>query len=537
MAGFSAFVRLILRRDRVKLPVWIVGFSGLLLLMIPMLREVYPDEESLRTLYTAFGASPAGLFMTGPMDAASFGALMTIETLLWWGFAIAFMNTLLIVRHTRQNEEIGAQELLLSGRAHRSTGLVAALVVAFGANIAITILVGMGMSAMESSWSHENAWLYAVSMGVFGFVWAAIAAVVVQLTESTRSANGILALSIGAAFVVRGVGDFLGRFDNTGLHEPSWVSSLSPFGWLQATRPLTLPEWQPLIVSGTFAVVMGGCAFALLARRDVGSSVLPSRRGRARATRLLQTPLGLTWYLQKNIFVGWLIGTLVMAATIGILVPQMSTVYSDSDNMKHLIESIGGTGALIPSFLSAMLAITALMVFAYAMHGMGRARGEESNGHLEPLLATRLSRQAWLGLHAAVVVAGGILILALTGITLAVCVNVASDYTANTVEYLYAALSYIPVMLLFMSVYMLLFGLFPRLSGLVAWMYFGFVAFMVWLGPMLRLDEWIMNLSVMTHVAAPPAEEIIVSAVGAITALSIAGMIAGFIAWRRRDVS
>lgn len=261
MAGLWTLIRLILRRDRIKLPIWIIGFVLLLVAMIPLLNDVYGDDESLATMHATFSASPAGLFMTGPMDAPTFGAFMTIETLLWWGIAIAFLNTLLVVRHTRHNEEIGAQELLLSGKAHRASSLAAALIVALGVNIIIAGLVCVGFEAVNVPWQTSQTWLYALAMSGFGFAWAAIAAVVVQLVESGRSANGILAGLIGVGFLTRGVGDFLGKLDASGLHQPEWISYLSPFGWLQATRPLTEPSWAPLAITALFSVIAISLAF------------------------------------------------------------------------------------------------------------------------------------------------------------------------------------------------------------------------------------------------------------------------------------
>jgi ABC-2 type transport system permease protein len=93
--------------------------------MIPVLSETYAKPETLEALFGQFSTVPAGLFLTGPMDGADFGSLFTIETVLWWGLVIAFMNTLLVVRHTRQSEETGAMEMLLSTRASRFAPLAA----------------------------------------------------------------------------------------------------------------------------------------------------------------------------------------------------------------------------------------------------------------------------------------------------------------------------------------------------------------------------------------------------------------------------
>ena len=536
MSGLLTLIRLILRRDRVKLPLWIGIFVLGLLAMIPLLRDVYGSEESLQVMYATLAANPAGLFMTGPMDGPTFGSLMTLETLLWWGLAIAFLNTLLVVRHTRHNEEIGAQELLLSGQVHRASSLVAVLIVALGVNVLITIALGLGMNVMDTGWGAEQSWLFAISMGTVGFVWAGIAAVVVQLVESGRSANGILAGLIGASFVVRGIGDFLGKADNSGLLQPHWVSNLSPFGWLQATRPLTESEWSPLLISLGFVVVAIASGFMLLAGRDVGAGLLPSRKGRRRASRLLGTPLGLTLYLQKNIFIGWFVAVLVLAATIGMLVPQMSEIYSNNDSISQML-AISGSDELTAAFLSMMLAIVCVMVFAYAIHGLGKLRGEEASGRLESVLATRVSRLKWLGMHFDVVAIGGSIMLAATGLVLALCVNTLSDLTVDVWEYVLAGLAYAPVMLVFMGLYVLLFGLLPRLAGAVAWLYFGFVAFALWLGPIIKLDKVVMDISIMEHVAMSPVEAIAWQPLAVITTIAVGLIVIGLAVFRHRDVT
>ncbi len=536
MAGLGTLIRLILRRDRIKLPLWIGGFVLTLVSMIPLLRDVYGDEESLTTMYATFSANPAGLFMTGPMDEPTFGAFFTLETLIWWGIALAFLNTLLIVRHTRHNEEIGAQELLLSGQMHRASSLVAALAVAFGVNALIVLGLGFGMEAMSPGWATSQSWLYALAMGAFGFAWAAIAAVVTQLVESGRTANGMLAGLIGFGFIVRGIGDFLGKTDAAGIHQAYWASSLSPFGWLQATRPLTESDWWPLLIPVIFAVGAITLGFVLLARRDVGAGLLPSRKGRARAARLLASPLGLTLYLQKNIFIGWLIAVLVMVGTIGILVPQMSEVFESSDSMRQVVESIGGTGAMIPAFLSAMIAIICVMVFAYVIHGLGKLRSEETSGHLESLLATSVSRLRWLNTHFATVFFAGMMMLAATGAALAFCVNMLSDFSVDVWQYTLAGLSYTPVMLVFMALYVLLLGLAPRVAGGATWLYFGFVAFALWLGPIVQLNQRIMDLSIMEHIAAAPAIDITWQPLMILTIISLALLLAGLTAFRRRSL-
>lgn len=536
MTGTGSFIRLILRRDRVKLPVWIVSVVASLVAIAPLLRNVYGDMSELTMLHQVFGTNPAGLMLTGPMDAPTLGALMTVETLLWWAMAMVLMNVLFVVRHTRHNEEIGAQELLLSGRAHRAAGLNAVLLIAVVMNLIVAVGIGAGLDMIEQSWGSEHAWLYGLAMGLFGMVWAAATAVVVQLVESSRAAIGTMVACMGGAFLLRGTGDFLGTMNPRGVLEPAWYSWLSPFGWLQATRPLTFPEWWPLWISAGFVIVATVGAFLLLARRDVGAGLLPARKGRIRAGATLRTSLGLTWHLQRNVFLGWLVGVVAMVAMVGVLVPEMSGIYDSNDNLKQMIQAMGGDGAIVPSFLAAMLNMTSLLVMAYAVHALGRLRGEESSGRLEPLLATRLGRTKWLGENLLIVVAGSAFMMAVTGLLLAVFVNSNPEYAVTVSDYVGAGISYLPAVLVFVGAYVLLFGLIPRVAGLLVWLYFGLVAFMTWLGPMLKLDERIMDLSIVNHLGTPPVTDVAWTPLLIMLAAAAGGLVVGWLAWRRRDM-
>lgn len=126
--------------------------------------------------------------------------------------------------------------------------------------------------------------------------------------------------------------------------------------------------------------------------------------------------------------------------------------------------------------------------------------------------------------------------LAAIGFVLALCVNGLSDFAVDIGKYTLAGLSYTPVLLLFTALYLVLFGLLPRTAAGVTWLYFGFVAFALWLGPIVQLDQSVMNLSVMEYLAAPPAEDILWKPLVMIGATALGLIILGVIAFRRRDI-
>lgn len=112
------------------------------------------------------------------------------------------MNILLVVRHTRLEEEDGRTELVLAGVVGRFAPLTAAMLTALVANTALIVagtaaLAGTGFDAAGSL-------LLLSGFAAVGMVFAAVAALTSQLTEHARAATGWAGAVLGAAFVVRG---------------------------------------------------------------------------------------------------------------------------------------------------------------------------------------------------------------------------------------------------------------------------------------------------------------------------------------------
>ena len=535
MSTIPTLIRLILRRDRVRLPVWIICIVMFLVMMVPVIQQSLGGTRTLDDLYTQFSANPSIRFLVGPMDSASFGSAFTIKTLLWWGIAVAIMNIFLVVRHTRANEDSGAQEILLSTRVRRGADLVSVLLVAGASNLVIAVGTGVGLSWATSEISCEQGWLFGIGLGLTGCFWAVLGGLIAQLVSSARRAYAVASFVVGAAFVLRGMGDFFGTTTAAGRPQSHWVSFLSPFGWLQATRPLAYPAWWPLsiFVCAIFLALI--FAFWLVSIREVGSGFFPERSGRPRATRLGRTAFGLTLVLHRSVWLSWTLGTVALMVVIGAISHSMTSVYSSSEALKRIIESLGGGGALIPAFLSAMLTVAVFMLLAYAIQAMGRLSTEEASGHTVNLLTASVGRWRWYALHVIVVVLGCAIALILCGLDLGISVDVVGG-SNHTGEYVVAALSYVPLLLVFISGYALMFGALPRIAGVVVWAYFIFILGCAWFGSLLKFPNWIVDLSLMHYVSAAPAEPIHASPILVFVIIAGTFFVCGGAAWRYRDI-
>src|SRR5918995_968986 len=265
--GTWRLVRLALRRDRIQLPIWLASLILIEAATVSSIVGLYPDEEERLNLAITSANSPVSLMTNGLVSGSSLGATTMTQGLSVLGLGVAFMSTLAVVRHTRQNEETGRAEMIGAGIVGRHASLTAALIVVAGANIVFALLAALTL--IGNDLPVASSVLAGVSLGFVGIAFGAIAAVAAQISETARGANGMAAAAIGVAFLLRAVGDVAGKTVEGGTKTISaWPSWLSPIGWSQQTRAYDDDNWWVLGLFVVTVVGLVGLAFELTALRD-----------------------------------------------------------------------------------------------------------------------------------------------------------------------------------------------------------------------------------------------------------------------------
>lgn len=395
-------MRLALRRDRVVVPVWVLVLGVLPAAIAATYEQFYPDAASRSSLTTGAAANPSVTLLYGPaFDLSTAGGFTAWRILAFLSLFTALACVFTVTRHTRQEEDTGRQELLSSAVLGRFAALTAALLVAGAAAlttglVAVITLVATGMPAAGSV-------AFGLGIASTGWVFSAVAAVTAQLVEYSRTANGLASAVLGLAFLVRGVGD--------SAKDVSWLSWLSPLGWAPQLRAFAGERWAVVLLPLAATVVLCGLAYGLLPRRDVGLSIFPSRPGPATAAPGLRSPLALAWRLHRGTLTGWLVGFAVMGAVLGSLASGIGGLVGDSPQIRQVFERMGGTSALVDSYLGAIAGIFGMVAAVFAVQANLRMRSEETGFRLEPLLATPVRRLRWAASHLVFSLLGSALLL------------------------------------------------------------------------------------------------------------------------------
>jgi ABC-2 type transport system permease protein len=398
LAGARALVRLVLRRDRWLLPLWILALGGYPLLNVLVTADLNPTDAE-RAAYAATVNVNAGfLLLEGPAYGSSLGALATWRAgdVLWM---VALASLLTVIRHTRAEEEAGRRELLGATVVGRHAGLAAALGVVLAANLALALVAAAGARGLGLPAGGSIA--LGLKIAAAGWVFAALAGVAAQLTANAAGGRSIALALTGAAFLLRAVGDAGGA--DGGASRLAW---LSPFGWAHQIRPYAGERWWPLALAAGVTALLTAVAVALEARRDVGAGVLRPRLGPAAASPALRSPLALAWRLHRGALFGWAAGFAAIGGVLGGSAGGAGDLFGDSPQLRDLFERLGGAAAASDTFLAGIMSLLGLVAGAYAIQAALRPRAEEVGLRAEPVLATAVGRLSWAASHLACALLG-----------------------------------------------------------------------------------------------------------------------------------
>lgn len=523
LTGTATLVRSVLRRDRVRILVWVGGIIAMTMSSAAGVEGIYPTAAHLRRAAALVEGNAVAIAFNGPVQGLeTLGGRIAFEMGAFTLVLVGLMSLFMLSRNTRAEEESGRLELIRAAVVGRHAPMGAALLVVGAMNVAIgaalTVgFLGLGLPAV-------GCVAFGVSVTAVGLVFAGISAVTVQITENTRVASGLAGLCVGVAYALRAVGDIGG----------GTLSWLSPIGWGQKMRPYAGDEWWPLVVPVLFLAACLWLSVALASRRDFGAGLVQPRPGPAVAKPSLRSPFGLAVRLQRGALVAWSCGILVLGLVYGSLGDEIEDFVEDLDeSVRDLVARSGAD--LVDSFLGTTLLVFALVGSGFALQSVQRLRGEETALHAEPILATPVSRQRWVASHLAVTLGGALIVLAAGGFGLGLAYGITIGDLGEVPRLVADALAYLPAVGLLVGIGVALFGLLPRAIGAV-WGLLALCFVIGFFGETLDLPGWALAISPYEHTPLAPAENLTVGPLAVMTTLALVVDGAGLWGFRNRDI-
>jgi ABC-2 type transport system permease protein len=525
LTGTAALVRLALRRDRWLIPAWVGFFVAIATFSATATVDLYPDESSRIAAANTINSTAALVALYGPIyDPTSLGALAMIKMTAVYAALLSVLMVILVVRHTRAEEETGRLELVGAGVVGRAAPLAAALLVVGGASALMGLLAAAGLAGAGLPIS--GSLVFGAGWAATGLCFAAVAAVAAQATTGGRAANGLGFMVIALAYMARAIGDLAEA-------GPGWLSWLSPIGWNQQIRAFAGDRWSVLVLPLAATALLMPASFALRRRRDLGSGLLRDQPGPA--VGRLSSPIGLAWRLQRPLLLAWTAGSALLAFVMGSIAHNVAGLL-DSPGMAKIIQQLGGEQGLTDAFLAAELGLFSTIVAAYGISAVARLGTEESAGHAEAVLATASPRIPWAASHWLLALAGVAWLLLVAGVTTGLGHALAVGDSSQVLRITVAALARIPAAWVLVGLVVAVWGVWPHATA-VGWGAYAAFIVVAEFGQLWGLPRWVMDFSPFTHSPVLPGPDAKLAGIVWLTMVAGALLAGGSAAFRHRDLA
>ncbi len=187
-ASFTAtapLTRFALRRDRVRILVWVTAIVLLVVSTVASVKGLYPNQVELDKAAQASEDNAAAIVFNGPpQNLATVGGQVAFQTGTWGLILMGLMSVFMLGRLTRGEEEAGRAELLRSLPVGPHAPPAAAMITVAGMNVVAGGLVTIALVALDLPVAGSVA--FGLSFTCFGLLLAATTSVAAQITENTR---------------------------------------------------------------------------------------------------------------------------------------------------------------------------------------------------------------------------------------------------------------------------------------------------------------------------------------------------------------
>jgi ABC-2 type transport system permease protein len=524
LVGTGQMLRLALRRDRVLVPSWVLVIGGMATFSAQATVGLYPDLPQRVQAAEAINGSAALIALYGRIyDPTSLGELSLFKMTAFGAAMVGVLMIILVVRHTRAEEEAGRLELVGATVVGRAAPLAAGLLLAAIAAVGIAVLTAAGLTL--AGLPAPGSVAFGAAWGATGLLFAAVGGITAQLSVSARAATGLGLSALAVAYVARAVGDLAEA-------GPGWLSWLSPIGWSQQVRAFSGTRWGLLVLPLVTTAVLVSLAFLLRRGRDLGAGLLADRPGPAQGR--IASGWGLALRLQRPSFLAWTVAAVLMGLVLGSVADSVSG-FVDTPAMAQFLERLGGRQGLVDAFLAAELGIIGSLVAAYGITASHWLATEEEGGRTEIVLATATSRRQWATGHAVLALLGVAVLMALVGLAIGLGHALSVGEPEQVWRLGVAATARIPAAWVMVGLAVAIWGFWPRVSWL-AWVLFVAFLLMGEFGVLWDIPQWARSLSPFAHSPVVPGPDPQFLGIPVMAAIAVGLVALGISRFARRDV-
>jgi len=516
-ARTGTLLKFAFRRERIVSVIWILSVVITVAIVAPVFEGVLADNQPLIEMLQ----TPAMVAMMGPVFDTAPGAIFAAMMLLFVAIAAAVMNIFFILRHTRADEERGRAEVLRSLPIGRLSSLAAALTGALIINIVLAILLFASLAFLPfDGFGISGAIVFALSVGLGGFIFAALSAVFSQFFQNTRTASASAFGLLTVFYLMRMVGDAA----------VPMLSFFSPLGLVLRAQAFAGNIIWPLVILFVLSLIFMCAALWLNVIRDIDQGIIPSRKGRQRAGGLLKNSFGLSFKLVRTMLISFAVGIFLLGATYGAVMGQMEDFIANNEMLSQMFGDAEGFVTMIIMVMGVLACVPVMLV-------QKRLVAEEKAGRLEGIFSAPISRVRMFCGYYIIAAASAVFMLFIGFIGLWAASAAVLDVPPSFVLLFGQVMVYLPAVLLMAGLAGLLVGVLPD-KGYIAWIYLGFSLFISYIGSMLQMPSWMQFLTPFGYVSdiLHVGNVAVAARLTGLSAVAVGLAAIGLVAYKKRDI-
>lgn len=432
----------------------------------------------------------------------------------------------------RGEEAAGRWEMLLVGQTTSKRAVALTLIGLSAGLFAIFFLVAACTYA--AGFYHDVG--FTLSSGLYmglaaicaPAIFLAFGALASQIQPTRARAAGMTAAFFGLAFFVRGIGNAA-----SGAH---WLVDISPLGWVEQLRPLTGSQPMWLLPIGGFVLFVSTVAVRLAGHRDLGESILPDHDSARARLGLLGSLPGISWRLTRLQLLPWVAGIFIFSIGFSSLSKTASDAIKVSGSAEQAIARLSQAQHLGTTiFLGMVFLIVMTIMLLTVASALNAAREDEAEGYLDNLLVRPVSRIQWLTTRVGII--GSVIIV--TGLLAALGAWIGSHLVGaglGSLDMLKAGINAMAPAVLLAGLGLLTLGFAPRQLPKVLYGVIGWSFLMQMLGSIGNINHWLLDTSLLHHIALAPAVKPNWHIVVIYTGIGIVAGIIGMARFNQRDL-
>lgn len=516
----GSLIKLNLRQHRVFLAVWILLPALLVLSTALTSIAMMPDQQALLEMKNTLN-DPVIVGMHGKVLDISISGYTAWRTKVMCSVLAAIFSFIMVVRHTRREEEEGRGELLGSVCIGRHAPLAAALISTFTVNIMMSVLIVIAM--LSAGLGLKGTIAHALSIGAVGCFFGAAASAFAQIFSRTRSATNLSIALLAFLMVPHFKWNMSGQLGG--------LMVLSPLEWPQLIRSFAGERFDVLLVAVIAVSLLVLLSFNLSAKRDLGAGFIPDRAGRAEARPGFKTPFALSWRLQKGMFISWMGFFGLIGFALGNVAPILTKITSTAPGFTGFVERLGGPDR---AFMSLMIYVISMIISMYSILVTQRIRSEESSMRADTILCLPVSRTGYYKSHLLFSFAGTAVIMTVMGLGVGLGAALSTGETGAFTRLLGETMIKIPAVWIISGISAFFFGLVPRAMSGLSYTILGVFILLEFFWEQQVVPDSFFALSPFAHVY--PTNEISLLTVIGLSLIAGALCFFGLLAFGKRDI-